>query len=1808
MEYYLDNISKQFIETYKSKETKINQFSEILKIIILSENNNIKFENFKNFVSFGKEKMDDEEIYIYHFFSMYLYLLEVHRDFKNDLLNFFKDKNLKSVYEKVVRHFLDIFKSSECKDSILNNIFLLKVKIKVFNNFFEASRLIIPEQEIIQDEIINDKFHNLFIDIIKSDLTIHLKNVNEEVFQFFIMFFKYFYSFYKGIKTEILLKEYSGSLKDLLQFSESLLITHVNEIEMVQFNKDFEFNLSTSIFLLINLLSENKEDYIKNSLNLLRNFDTSPNHLFIYLKSFIINCPNLSEDILLDIKLNFFNHFFNKYLITLNNEKSTSTHSLMEFYKIFLENDLKSNFTTLINEIILISIHRMTIINPDTTNMTKLHTYLKENSIVEKLFSKMNRDKNNFNIMDDNYYFILESIHKLNEELKSEVETLANTYLNDLISKKERLMMIEAKMFKFIDFGKEDEKLNTTQTIKSFFAYIFSKPYEKKNLSLINEYIKILFDFFFASSLNNNKDPNSQMNVYNRFISIFPQAFFNYLVKLDTKDLKFFNNILINLEKFNKNLYSIIVNEFYQNYFINKNNNLDYVHKFSIFLTLLRPFKNHKRTLMIKDDKLIFDLTILENLLHVKFSVELKELANLTKLSDRYIVLYLIEFLNGLDEQEKVFPIIETLLRYNVKSSYVEYKSSLTKALTTYFREYVDKIGKYLVKSKPTNVEFDFIQKSVNNYKFLFAFLSDNIYDRPVENLLVYLEVLKLNMDLFDNLFYSIKIKNESMKKHKDEFVTLYEKNIFNKGLSLSLISLLRQSWYFVRYTVFSILKNQKFEVVLSELRMALTTQIADYFYSLRQMDAEGSVNLFLLLLHHFKEDFLSKFGVEVLKTNLNQNGPVQLKMKCIDLFNQQVIQRQQSYLKVISEKDSDKNICDYSVHSYYVLIRNLLEEEKDSSEVDCNLLLDVGMQIIDLNFKLSQYLLNNGVAEFSTDFEMDDVTDGEDKGLISLWCCAKYSIESLNIILDIINNNYKLISKHPDFENKLKVLEIYLNKIIELMIEYKHMGAVTTFNESLLKVAKILNRGDDIYKSYRDITAGFVKDFLETKLINEEVCSILRRSAGIPFILTTLIKSYISHDKLSTFSHNKVVEILKSAIEMLLTHYKTYQNLRPDSSVHCLHILRVISDDTHLKPYAKDFYDYIILKIVDGLGNANWSIKNACMLLFSRLIKNSFTLHDIREKNILTFVEYFTGKEELKNKIFVILRNEINNSSSECSDSLVLLITFFSKFKKSKLAEINEKDLTDMIDLLFGLVDKNNKLFRKLLCTCIVKLYGDNIKLGYEKILGLFNGKNNFNNKIDFIFNLLKLINVKDSDFLTEIDNKCTELLNLKENFLVLNKVVKYYLKTASHLKVHDKLRFILELEFEIKDNNSENKIIKLQNIFSNLKKYSRRPFYGKLVKNTVTYFLKTGEYSFSDFSFDLIQPYNEEFLNVILKKFPKYILHFYTPSELIKKIIDEDLLSKLNVNISTKVIDYIMKTQSYSETFSVDISLSEKLLDNLINLTNESKAITKLVKKLLNFISKLFIVVQKKEFIEPLLKLIFQFSTSHNEEKMRSAALQTFETILLNTHTEKFFNKTEINCLDQIMIIFTFTINDEHPEIRNYACQILTEFISHTQLFDYQINSQSGLVYSNEYFMDKITGLLDQQIEDENIQKRLKYFFEYLINENLYFLGEKAKFNNENKVFYYEPENRYIDNIEIKIKILRSLICGKKTELKGLINTTTGMKGENKNNLQILTMLESFVEFITNNFGRLHETMSNTSEDLTYLFINLRKQLYQC
>jgi len=405
------------------------------------------------------------------------------------------------------------------------------------------------------------------------------------------------------------------------------------------------------------------------------------------------------------------------------------------------------------------------------------------------------------------------------------------------------------------------------------------------------------------------------------------------------------------------------------------------------------------------------------------------------------------------------------------------------------------------------------LDKSLKNFAKLLRFLSENIYDRPVENLLCYLEILKLIISNFETSFILLD-KEENKATNADSgnnvnnifylnaFYKAFEGFVFNRGLAFSLISLLRQSWALVRCTSFSILKNKSFFNIVLKEREVLTDEILRNVNSLRQMDAEGSVNLFLLLIHHLKTEFFEFFLERLSKKNkiqlifttksvssssiekkTNQNSLEILKeilIRFIDIINS----KRESYFNFVNKSSSKKqenshpnktDIDDsgYYIHSYFIFIRTALEEIKESPDLfsyntnDFNneeifnfasLLNNLSNLVISLNAQFKLMLVNNGVAEFNTIGEDEnECFESEDKRLISLWISTKFSLESLNLCYDITNKFYKIIPKDEKFEIILMNIQLNIADIIDLMIDYKHMGAICGLNDALLNACRIV-------------------------------------------------------------------------------------------------------------------------------------------------------------------------------------------------------------------------------------------------------------------------------------------------------------------------------------------------------------------------------------------------------------------------------------------------------------------------------------------------------------------------------------------------------------------------------------------------------------------------------------------------------------------------------------------------------------------------------------------------------------------------------
>ena len=1730
-----------FLSYFKNTVKLSDEIITMITNIILNDNITCKKENFKKFLSLENEKIDNNEKEKLLYCCVLLYVLDIHREFKNDLSVIFKKKI--NDFNEILIKFFGFINIDLLSKEVIN----LKYKVLMINNLYDISKKQLKED-------LKKKFLEIFSNIVlKGETNILLNNLNDDIGMIISFFFNCFYN---------LINSFSEVEKNLLIQLKDIIYNdlNLNIITYTKKTKDMIFILSNFLFNLI--LKINNEEFNKKCFEFLSKFSQYEYYevLFIYMKGYFNNCKYDNLNCLKEEKLFFLNKFIKDKVLKLKEEKKDL--SLLDFYILFISHDTNGKYSIIINDMFLIAFSKAL---SNKENEIELKKFLEENKTIYQFIIKIEKDKENFGFIEDNFFSILNLLYT-KFDFQKEINQYIDNYFLKIINNKIKPLFNEGNLFQYLSN-------NNFETRKKYLQYILSYPYDKKDIQLINEYTKIFFDF----CKKNDKDNTL-------FINSYPIYILSYLKKISIKYLRLFNSFFVSIEKNNPIYYILIIQEAYKELFNNKN--ID--SSFGIFFALLRPYRNHKKFLFIKD-----------NIIHVSYSkinIDLQlTIDNIKKISitnNEYLTLEIMEFINEFDEKNEIFPIVYKIIKYNLKSENAEYKSGLLKSLKVYFEGYFNKISKMLTKKKYDEI---YIDNSLNNYIKLLNFLNDNIYDRPVENLQTYLDLLKYFCELIENLSY---IKNEKI----DNFYKKYSEIIYNKELCISLISLLKHSWFFIRMTSFDILKQKQFKNIIANIKEQLIEEIDKYAFSLRIMDAEGSAYLFMLLIYHLGYDFLnetmSKIFNNKIEENLNDNNNNIINLTIIN-FQKIINNKLNEYINCLnnnSNKDFQKNPFDIknkSIHTYYIFLKNILDLEKSniiinsteekktiSNETTLSLLFSLSHEIINVNTKFLSFLINNGVSEFSLENNElesnENIPDHEDKILISLWNTSKFSLNTLGLIYDIFYSNYPIIysslnKRENSFETYfLKPLSNSLNEIIPILITSKHMGVVKAMNENLLKISILLNKSNDPYISYREICKNKIIDFISNQLTNHVISSTLRRSAGIPFLIVSLIKSYIS----PSYSNNYIIDLLKFAIDNLLDNFNKYQNDKIDASVHCLHILRVISDDTLIKPFVRNFYNDIIMKIIDGLESENWTIKNACMLMFSRVIKNNFLMqNEIEMQRVLpTFCEYFIDKNNFYNIIIFILEKNINNGN-KLNDCLLLFVTFFTKFRSAKPNDYENINGNKVIQLLFNMDKKDNKLFRKLLCCAILKLYGGN----YKKLIFDVNEKLNnidykyleeYNNKIDFYYNVINEI-VKNKEIeeneKVNLVNKYKERIKGNSNFFALSKFIQLIKKINSLSE--NELKDLYD--FSIIGFNYEEKKIDLEKLFIQLNINSRKFSYFKFIKHSINFFLKKLDYNLI-YGDNFIQYFNnkklEEFILYLFKNFSNKL------DILIINPIKNLQLNKYSVNISSRISVFLSEKNNLSKISKEDKQL---IFTQLINIMKENKEKTKLLNKA--FILLPLLIEDSYKEINEVLDLIYSYSLAENLDKLRIGAILAFEHIIYS-----FSLKDEKIDNYKILLISFLLMNDEFPAIRKKACDIFIEYNNKIKV----INKDFKYSYTNEYLTKKL--LIQGNINLDYYNN----FINYIENTNFYFRRNIL----DTKVFYYEPDNRYIDNIESKLYILRNKIRNKINEDKKESNTK----------LKIMTVLEEFAECIKNNTFEIYNN-SNGIDD-KYIFKNqIRKIIYK-
>ena len=1885
---------ENFFNYFKEKLSLENEHLYQLRNIVLNDNMVFIKENFNIFIENKQHIMDDNNFF---YCCLFLYCLDIHREFKKRLLSIISTKlNTCEGTNKYISNFLSYIDLSLLSSSNINE---LKFKILLLNNLFDISMKYLNTNKKGKEKEKNSKNKN---NEKSGDKSEDIENIKKDLLN---KLFSFFINSFEKKEFSFLLKNSNDEIGMILTFYINCLINIINNIYNSEIKYDFHnilniiendlinipldysiktkdllfvySNLYFNLFLKLNkndenILKSNAEKFFDQCISASKSYEI----IFSYIKGLFNNFNyNININFFVTEKLKFFDNFIDSKIILSNDEKELKHDlSLAEFYLYFLDHDINGKYSLIINDIIvLILVKIFSTKNDECAN--ELCKWIKESKIIDLITKKIEKEKNNFNFIEDNFFDILSVIYnKTNNELKNYISTKINEYLINIINTKKRPLTNECTLFTFLKDEIKNNINNNKNTLIDFMRLIMSFPYDKKDISLVMENSRMFFDYY-----KEEKD-------FTEFYQTFPEHFIKYLNRIPIQYLQNLNTIYLQLSKANPTLYYLIVkycynyiNEFKKNKEQIKRD--EYISIYGVFFALLRPIRLQKKSLFMKNNELHINNTKLKE----EIIVDLNIVSYLVLTTNEYLTLGIIEFINELEDRNQVFNIIMKIIKYSTKNQNQEFKGGLSKSLRIYFSQYFVQITKLINKFDKNNnkdnneLEEDkkYLDIALNtNIIKLCNFLSNSIYDRPVENLLTYLELLKLIINLIDDNLYKIIKENNDIYKNNEIFKTFisnYEKIIFEKGLCISLISLLKHSWSYVRSNSYAILSNKKYTPFILSMRKELIKEITKYCFSLRQMDNEGSSCLFVLMLLHYNSDdnnidddiineiFYEIFNCDLKKINFDDKNNFFCENKInkiIEIMLYLIKERKDEYVNLIKNNSKTFEIKKYSIHPFFIFIRNIIDLQKNKFILKNKYLIEIlkllfglSSYIISLNTEFLEFLINNGVSEFTLDEnneQIDEENDNstnvnhENKLMISLWNSSKFSLASLNTVLDIFSANYPNISSYlsqtNNNDNNLDFKTIFLeplkknfDDIIPIIINAKHMGVVRSMSDCLYKISVILNKSE-----YNLICKEKMISFVEKELPNHVVSSILRRSAGIPFLMTTLIRSYITEN----YSYNFIKNILNNTINNLLNNFNKYQDIQMDAAVHCLHILRVICDDTIIKPYVKEFYDNIIMNIIKGLQSKNWSIKNACMLMFSRIITNNFLLQNETEmqRTLLTFKEYFYDKNNFYNVIIDILRK--NNKDTKLNDCLLLFVTFFTKLRYSKPNEYQNEKLLDIINLLFELDKKENKLFRKLLSSAIFKLYGNN----YTKLINDVKGRMNIiinnnkdkninnneniyleiNNQLDFYYNMVnEITKLKDDSIKNE--TKLDLILLYKKLFLLLfnnnenSNIINTYFGLSKYVQLIKKLPNINKLIDDnlLKDINYNFKLllgidnvkksIDLNILFNSLEKHSRVFNFFKLIKHILALYLNKLNYSLE--TIDLIKYFKnkklEELIVLLFKRYSKKITYDFISSLFISNEIDN--LLNYSVNISSQLILFFEKNIK-NKSFNLSPENKKILLNKIIFILKDNKEKTKLITKLFSLMPLLLEYnnsdndQDKKIYNDNLysiLQIIYDYIQSDNLDKLRIAGLLCLDIIIKDIYI---INKTYINIFNEnkeaelltLKIIFLL-LNDEYANIRKKASDIFMVFNS---LINVLSLKDTQLCYVNDYLCQKILSKL-------NIKNDIyKKFSKYILDNNFYFRTNIF----EAKVFYFEPDNNYIDNSQNKMIILRNILKNN-FDIDIIDNNTNEKKGDN-NDDKIMAVFEEFTDRIKNicNSIIINRASENKNEEnLKYIYKKMiRPKIY--
>ena len=353
---------EKFFQYFKEKLSLNDEHLYQLRNIILNDNTTLIKQNFNIFYENKTHVLNDMNFF---YCCLFLYCLDIHREFKKKLLSMISSK-LTSYEEtsKYIRNFLGYI-NLDLLDS--NDVNELKYKILLLNNLYDLSMKYIEMNK-------KDK-SNKNIDI--------NKNQNEKM-NLLNIFFGYFINSLEKKEFSHLLKNSNDEIGLILTFHINCLLNIINYIYNDNLKYDFnnilnilendlinmplDYNIKTKDLLFIysnfyfNIYlktNNNDETKLKSKAEQLFNqcFSTKNYEIiFSYMKGLYNNfdfAKNLN--CFINDKLDILNKFIKEKVMLNNDEKEFKYDlSLADFYIYFLDHNINGKYSLIINDIIVL--------------------------------------------------------------------------------------------------------------------------------------------------------------------------------------------------------------------------------------------------------------------------------------------------------------------------------------------------------------------------------------------------------------------------------------------------------------------------------------------------------------------------------------------------------------------------------------------------------------------------------------------------------------------------------------------------------------------------------------------------------------------------------------------------------------------------------------------------------------------------------------------------------------------------------------------------------------------------------------------------------------------------------------------------------------------------------------------------------------------------------------------------------------------------------------------------------------------------------------------------------------------------------------------------------------------------------------------------------------------------------------------------------------------------------------------------------------------------------------------------------------